>query len=100
MKKKTLKLFPLVDHFLSYVTFLVVTRETDEGKAMTNHNSRETLSKVVSRRRILSGTRDHINKASLFSKRDKMNKIFLSVIFTSRKNQSANLEYANTNEGV
>lgn len=100
MKKKTLKLFPLVDHFLSYVTFLVVTKETGERKAVTNHNSRETLSKVVSRRRILSGTRDHINKASLFSKRDKMNKIFLSVIFTSRKNQSANLEHANTNEGV
>ena len=53
-------------HFVEYVTWLAVSRETTvlEGTAVTTRNSILTLRKVVSRGRVVSGTRDHINRAS------------------------------------
>ena len=52
-------------HFVEYVTCLAVLRETSvlEGTAVTTHNSIKTLRKVVSMGRVVSGTRDHINRA-------------------------------------
>ena len=57
--------FPLVCHFVQYVTYLAVLRETSvlEGTAVKTHNSIKMLRKVVSRGRVVLGNQDYIKRA-------------------------------------
>ena len=53
-RRRHLNCFLRTAIFVPHVTFLAVSRETGEGKAVTNHDSMETLPKVVSWGTVLS----------------------------------------------